>query len=127
MRATYSLTPSLSFYGVISPNWTAEKVDTHSTGCPALNVATSANGCASRVAIAGSGRAPFSQGDSSYLGTEINAGFTWRFAPNAAFDLAGYYLFAGSAMDQAESLNGNIIKRDANDGYYAAARVRLSF
>jgi hypothetical protein len=127
MRATYSLTPSLSFYGVISPNWTAEKVDTHSTGCPALNVATSANGCASRVAIAGSGRAPFSQGDSSYLGTEINAGFTWRFAPNAAFDLAGYYLFAGSAMDQAESLNGQIVKRDARDGYYAAARVRLSF
>jgi hypothetical protein len=30
-------------------------------------------------------------------------------------------------MDQAESLNGAIVKRDAQDGYYAAARVRLSF
>jgi hypothetical protein len=79
------------------------------------------------VAVAGSGRPSFAQGDSSYLGTEVNGGITWRFAPNAAFDLAGYYLFAGSAMDQAESLNGVITKRDANDGYYAVARVRLSF
>src|SRR5215510_12234969 len=102
-RATYSLTPSLSFYGVVSPNWTAHKVDTEGTGCPPLTVASSANGCASRVAQTGSGRAPFTQGDSSYLGTEVNAGFTWRFAPNAAFDLAGYYLFTGSAMDQAET------------------------
>jgi len=127
IRATYSLTPALAFYGVVSPNWTAEAVDTHSTGCPPLTVASSALGCVSRVAQTGSGRAPFTQGDSNYLGTEVNAGFTWRFAPNAAFDLAGYYLFAGSAMDQAENLNGVNVKRDANDGYYAAARVRLSF
>ena len=52
---------------------------------------------------------------------------TWRFAPNAAFDLAGYYLFAGSALDQTEQLNGTAEKRDARDGYYAAASVRLSF
>jgi len=126
LRATYSLTPALAFYGVVSPNWTAEKVDTN-TGCGALNVATSATGCTTRVAVAGSGRPSFAQGDSSYLGTEVNGGFTWRFAPNTAFDLAGYYLFAGSAMDQAESLNGVITKRDARDGYYAVARVRLSF
>ena len=126
LRATYSLTPSLSFYGVVSPNWTAEKVDTN-TGCGTLNPSTSQLGCTTRVAIAGSGRPSFAEGDSSYLGTEVNGGFTWRFAPNAAFDLAGYYLFVGSAMDQADSLNGAIVKRDAKDGYYAAARVRLSF
>ena len=127
IRATYSLTPSLSFYGVVSPNWTAEKVDTKGTGCPPLTVASSALGCASRVAQLGSGRPAFAQGDSSYLGTEVNAGFTWRFAPNAAFDLAGYYLFTGAAMDQAENLNGVNVSRDARDGYYAAARVRMSF
>jgi hypothetical protein len=123
LRGTYSLTPALSFYGVVSPNWTAEKVDTD-TGCPALTVATSATGCASRVAINGNS---FAQGDSSYIGTEVNGGFTWRFAPNAAFDLAGYYLFAGHALDMTEQLNGVPVKRDARDGYYAAARVRLSF
>ena len=127
LRATYSLTPSLSFYGVVSPNWTAEKVDTNTT-CGALNPSTSQLGCTTRVAlVGGSGRPSFAQGDSSYLGTEVNGGFTWRFAPNAAFDLAGYYLFTGSAMDQADVLNGVIVKRDARDGYYAAARVRLSF
>src|SRR5262245_19988794 len=40
LRATYSLTPSLNFYGVVSPNWTAEKVDTQGTGCPPLTVAS---------------------------------------------------------------------------------------
>jgi hypothetical protein len=123
LRATYSLTPALSFYGVVSPNWTAEKVDTD-TGCPALTVANSATGCTSRVAINSNS---FAQGDSSYLGTEVNGGFTWRFAPNAAFDLAGYYLIAGHALDMTEQLNGVAVKRDARDGYYAAARVRLSF
>jgi hypothetical protein len=124
LRATYSITPAWSVYGVVSPNWTAAAVDTD-TGCPALTVATSSTGCTSRVAVPGA--QSFAKGDSSYLGTEINAGFTWRFAPNVAFDLAGYYLFAGSAMNMTEQLNGVAVKKDANDGYYAAARVRLSF
>ena len=87
-------------------------------------MATSAAGCTSRV---NQGDKGFVQGVSSYIGTEINGGFTWRFAPNAAFDLAGYYLAAGDALDQGELLNGVVVKRDARDGYYAAARVRLSF
>jgi hypothetical protein len=123
LRATYSITPAWAVYGVVSPNWTAEAVSTH-TSCPALTVATSAGGCTSRVAIDSQS---FAKGDSNYIGTEINGGFTWRFAPNTAFDLAGYYLFAGSALDQTELLNGQAVKRDARDGYYVAARVRLSF
>src|SRR5262250_2598624 len=50
LRSTYSITPALSVYGVVSPAWAAESVDTNS-GCPALTVATSATGCAARVAI----------------------------------------------------------------------------
>jgi hypothetical protein len=123
LRATYSITPAWSVYGVVAPNWTAEKVDTD-TGCPALNVATSAAGCASRIAVNSNS---FAKGDSNYLGTEVNGGFTWRFAPNTAFDLAAYYLFAGSALDMTEQLNGVAVKKDAKDGYYATARVRLSF
>jgi hypothetical protein len=123
LRATYSITPSWSVYGVVAPTWTAEKVDTD-TGCPALTVATSATGCTSRIAVNSNS---FAKGDSSYIGTEVNGGFTWRFAPNTAFDLAAYYLFAGSALDMTEQLNGVAVKRDARDGYYAVARVRLSF
>jgi hypothetical protein len=123
LRATYSIMPTLSVYGVVAPTWTAQKVDTD-TGCPALTVATSSVGCVSRVAIDSNS---FAKGDSNYIGTEVNGGFVWRFAPNAAFDLAGYYLSAGHALDQSELLNGNAVKRDARDGYYVAARVRLSY
>jgi hypothetical protein len=122
-RATYSITPAWSIYGVVAPTWSAEEVDTD-TGCPALTVATSSTGCTSRVAVNSNS---FAKGDSRYIGTELNGGMTWRFAPNAAFDLAAYYLFAGSALDMTEQLNGVAVKRDARDGYYAAARVRLSF
>ena len=108
---------------MVAPTWTAEKVDTD-TGCPALTVASSNAGCATRVAV---NDRSFVEGDSNYIGTEINGGMTWRFAPNAALDLAAYYLFAGSALDMTEQLNGVAVKRDSRDGYYAVARVRLSF
>jgi hypothetical protein len=123
VRATYSITPAWSVYGVVAPTWTAESVDTD-TGCPALTVATSNAGCATRTAV---NSESFAKGDSSYIGTELNGGMTWRFAPNAALDLAAYYLFAGSALDMTEQLNGVAVKRDARDAYYATARVRLSF
>ena len=123
LRATYSITPALSLYGVVAPTWAAEKVDTD-TGCPALNVSTSATGCAARIAVSDKS---FVTGDSRYIGTEVNGGFTWRFAANTAFDLAGYYLAAGPALKMSELLNGVPVKRDQHDGYYAAARVRLSF
>src|SRR5580765_5587250 len=123
LRATYSITPAWAVYGVVAPTWSAEKVDTD-TGCPALTVATSNTGCATRTAV---NSESFAKGDSNYIGTELNGGMTWRFAPNAALDLAAYYLFAGSALDMTEQLNGAAVKRDARDAYYAVARVRLSF
>jgi len=67
------------------------------------------------------------KGDSQYLGTELELGLTWRFAPNTAFDLQGGYLFAGSALNTAELLNGVHTRRDANDAYLVSARVRLAF
>jgi hypothetical protein len=100
VRATYSLTPRLAFYGIASPTWTAEKVDTDTT--------------------AGTIRgAPTSGGDSRYIGTEVDLGTTWRFAPNTVFDLVGAYMFAGSALDTSVG--------DARDGWTVAARMRLSF
>jgi hypothetical protein len=123
LRATYSITPALSVYGVVSPAWAAEKVDVD-TGCGALTVASSNAGCTGRVGVTD---ASFVEGESRYIGTEINGGITWRFAPNTAFDLAAYYLAAGGALRTAELLNGTLVRRDQNDAYYAAARVRLSF
>lgn len=113
-RATYSLTPELSFTGIVSPTWTDEKVDTDTA----------------IVAGGGSRTAPVAAtngGDSRYIGTEVDLGMTWRFAPNTVFDLQGAYLFAGSALDTANVVNGVLTNRDAVDGWTIAARMRLSF
>ena len=80
------------------------------------------------------------KGDSNYLGTEANLGLTWRFSANTAFDLVGGWLFAGDAFDAAECrqltsatptagtcAGGTVAKKDAQDAYTLAARIRLAF
>ena len=113
LRATYSVTPALKVYGVVSPTWTAKKVDTD-TG----------QGGGTRTIV---NDQSFVKGDSSYIGTEADIGLSWKFAPNTAFDLSGAYLFAGNALKTTEILNGVATKRDAQDGWTIASRVRLSF
>ncbi len=107
-RGTYALTPALSGWLAVNPTWTAEKVDTNTSP--------------TRAHLTG----PI-EGDSRYIGTESSIGFTWKFAPNVAFDWSGAYLAAGKALDTSELLNGVLTKRKADDGYLASARVRLSF
>ena len=118
-RATYSLTPALAFYGIASPTWTAEKVDTDTTVVLAPQQTFT-----NRATVDDQS---WVKGDSRYLGTELELGLTWRFAPNTAFDLQGGYLFAGSALNTAEVLNGVHTRREANDAYTLAARIRLAF
>jgi hypothetical protein len=108
VRATYSLTPELAFYGIVSPTWTAKKVDTDTTSAAIRGVP---------------GGAATDEGDSRYLGTEFDVGTTWRFAPNTVFDLVGAYLFAGGALDTADASGS----RDSKNGWTIAARVRMSF
>ena len=120
-RATFNFTSALSVYGIVSPTWTAEKVDTDTnSGLVAGAVPITAG----RTTVDDKS---WLEGDSRYLGTEVAAGLTWRWAPNAAFDLQGAWLSAGSALNTAELLNGVHTRREANDAYTAAARVRLSF
>jgi len=118
-RATYSLTPALALYGIGSPTWTAEKVDTDTTVVLAPQQTYT-----NRATVDDQS---WVKGDSRYLGTELDLGLTWRFAPNTAFDLQGGYLLAGSGLDTAELLNGVHTRRDANAAYTLAARVRLAF
>jgi len=127
-RATYNITPALSVYGVVNAMWTAEAVDTDTASQLAT---TSGVGTPARRTI---NQNSFVQGDSNYLGTEGNLGLTWRFSANADFNLVGGYLFAGHALDASECSNGaatcspNLTrKKDAQDAYTLAARVRLAF
>jgi hypothetical protein len=118
-RVTYSLTPDFSVYGWITQMWTAEKVDTDTGATPGLGA-----GSVSRTTL---NDQSWVEGDSRNIGTEVDLGFSWRFAPNAALDLQGAYLFAGDALATAEVLNGVHTRRHPNDGYMVAARVRLAF
>jgi len=128
-RATYTFAPPFSVYAVVSPTWTAEKVDTDTNsglvpGAVGLTIGRTTVSDKSWVS-----------GDSNYLGTEANLGLTWRFAPNAAFELVGAWLFAGGALNAAECrggaattcLGGTVVKMDAHDAYQLAARLRLAF
>src|SRR5437016_412463 len=119
LRGTYSVTPALALYSIVSPTWTAEKVDTDTGANPGLGT-----GSISRTTVDDQS---WVKGDSRYIGTEANLGLTWRFAPNTAFDLEGSYLFAGAALGSAEVLNGVHTRRDPHDAYQVAARVRLAF
>ena len=49
MRATYSLTPALAFYGTVSPTWTAQKVDTDNWVLPAPRAPSSVRTASPRV------------------------------------------------------------------------------
>jgi hypothetical protein len=118
-KATYSITPALAVYTWVSPNWTAEKVDTDTGVLPGTGA-----GVTSRTTLDDKS---WVKGDSRYIGTEVDLGLTWRFASNTALDLQGAYLFAGDALGTAEILNGVHTRRDPNDGYMLAARVRFAF
>ncbi|MEX2146563.1 MAG: hypothetical protein WED01_06070 [Candidatus Rokuibacteriota bacterium] len=108
-RATYSVTPALNVYGIVTPMWTLEKVDTDGTASPATGITPSAG----------------ASGDSRYLGTGLTAGFTYRFAPGVTFDAVYGYLVAGSALDIAPAAGAG--SRDAKDVQTATARVRFTF
>src|SRR5712692_528870 len=90
-KASYAVTPALTVAAGVTPNWTDKKVDTDS------------------IVITGGGLQPSfvcrktlqscrPQGDSQYLGTELNAALTYRFAPGISFDWAIGYLFSGNAL-----------------------------
>ncbi len=108
-RATYSLTPALTVYGIVTPMWTLEKVDTDGTAAPATGITPAAS----------------ASGDARYLGTGLTAGLTYRFAPGLTFDAVYGILIAGSALDIADSPGGP--SRDAENSQVATARVRFAF
>lgn len=102
----YSLTPALTLKLLGNASWTAEKVDTDG-------------------ALLATGLTSPTGGDERYLGTEINAGLTYRFAPNVALDLIAAYMFVGPALDHARVVGGP--SKDADDVYKLTARVRVTF
>lgn len=121
-RATYSWTPALDTYLTVVPTWTAREVDTDSVA------STRAKAC---IGNGVSGIPCDFEGDSSYLGTEANVGLVWRFAPNTRFDLVGYYLFAGSALDGAEIVTNPAgatgVTRESRDAMGIGSKLTFNY
>jgi hypothetical protein len=112
LRASYDITPAFTIRAAGTANWSAEKVDTDSS------------------LAAASGLTPGDfRGDRRYLGTEIDLGITYRFAPGIAFDLVGAYLFAGKGLGYATRTDAGFVSSSSspNDVQAVASRVRFSF
>ena len=116
---------------MVPPAWTARSVDTDGTTAFAggTGATTAAMTCATHTAnSAANPRGAGCNGDASYVGTEVNLGITWRFAPGLAFDLVGAILFAG---ERARQLRGPQRRADEagrrRTSTRSLSRVRYSF
>jgi len=141
VRASYALTPAFTLRSSFNMNWTAHDVDTASTitagagltprcafpvvgqitgqgGNTVINGPASANSCVDR-------------GTASYLGSELNLGFQWRFVPNVALDVVGSYMWAGPAMSAQAATNVTTgiaqSARNPQDVQSVVARIRYSW
>jgi hypothetical protein len=135
-KASYAITTAFTVGVGVMSNWTQYKVDTDST----LSVG---GGLFPNVTAPQAAK-----GDSQYLGTEINASMTYRFAPGIAWDVAAGYLFSGDALGHAITLGccgstsptgstaqvpnnngtfGRGSKNGVDDVYTATSRIRFSF
>ena len=126
VRAIYDLTPSFSLRGVVNSYWTAEEVDTNVSAAFIGNRGAYDAKTAAQCAVAAPGvNCDRPKGDDSYLGTEVDFGFTWRFAPGLTLDGVYAHLFSGPARDIAPAVFQK--QREAEDVSYAALRVRYAF
>src|SRR5262249_44708889 len=110
-RATYAVTPTFSVYGGWNGHWTPNAIQKNAILSPG-------------------GLIPLFTGQdanskSSYVGNELFAGLTWRFAPGIALDSAGGYMWTGPALD------GYVLPfaspHDARNVYVLTSRIRFSF
>jgi len=111
VRATYAWTPNFSLYGGWNGHWTPHPIQKNALFTPIGLVPLF------------TGQAANSK--SSYVGTEIFAGLTWRFAPGVALDAAGGYMWTGPALDAITI--PPVSPREARNAYILTSRIRFSF
>ena len=115
-KATYAITPTLSVMAGANGHWTAEKVDRNGTpiaGAGLLPEFATANG------------GPQTRSSSRYVGTELMAQISWRFADGLAWDNQFGYMFMGKALDGVTDPTAG--PRNTNDPFMLTSRVRFTF
>ncbi len=121
-RATYAWTPDFSIYGGWNGHWTPQAIQKNAVyGAPVAPI----------LIPLFTGQAANSK--SNYIGNEIFAGLTWRFAPGLSLDSAGGYMWTGPALDALTSSGfpqagvAGQGSRDARNVYILTSRIRFSF
>jgi hypothetical protein len=120
-RVFYDITPNLSPWLKSTVAWTDKAVDRDSVRLNGLTPDPTTG----------------AKGESTYLGTEVDVGFTWRFAPGIAFDAVYAYLFTGDAFSQRRDAGSTAAglanfsaanpRRDAQDVQAFTARVQFAW
>jgi len=138
-KASYALTPALTVGTGLTLTWTDKSVDTD--GFLVTNGGIQPNFfCRQPVGVSGVAAVTAQncrpEGDSRYLGTEVNLALTYRFAPGLALDLAGGWLFAGPAFGHRYTANQyggasgtapQQMDQGVKDVLIGTARVRYQF
>ncbi|MBM4442666.1 MAG: hypothetical protein FJ027_19785 [Candidatus Rokubacteria bacterium] len=125
-RASYALTPAFTVRTGATANWTAEDVDTRGTHAAATGITPRCTAAQLDAAVP----TCVDSGTASYLGTELNLGFQWRFVPNVALDVVGSYMFAGNALaTHVTTSNTGAVRngRNPQDIQAITARVRYTW
>jgi hypothetical protein len=125
-KASYAITPALTVGAGASAHWTDKSVDTD-------GVFVANGGILPSFVDRRTGVSSRPEGDQDYLGTEINASLTYRFAPGLTLDWAAGYLFTGGAFGHRLPAVGYgtiaPTPKDigVNDVILTTARVRYQF
>lgn len=112
VKATYAITPELSVMAGANGHWSAEKMDRNGS-----------------VVTAGQGITPVFTGptprdNERFVGTELMALITWRFAPGLTWDNQFGYMFMGPALD---GVTDPTLPRNTNDPFMLTSRIRFTF
>jgi hypothetical protein len=115
-KATYAITPALSVMAGANGHWTAEKVDRDGT-------AVAGAGISPQFTVPGGGSQ--NRDSSRYVGTELQAQISWRFADGLVWDNQFGYMFMGKALDGVTDPAAG--PRNTNDPWMVTSRVRFTF
>jgi hypothetical protein len=128
VKASYAFTPALTAGFGITPNWTWNKVDTDA-------YIVTGGGLQPSFVCRKTGQSCRPEGESNYLGTELDLSLTYRFAPGLVLDFAAGYMKVGNAMahryvnSDYNAGAGAPVTKDigVNDIAIVTTRVRFSF
>jgi hypothetical protein len=119
-KATYAITPALSAMAGANLHWTAEGVDRDGTPTPGAGITPLFAGTRPRGTNGGWG-----VGSDRFVGTELMAQVSWRFAPGLAWDNQFGYMIMGGALDGVT--DPTIGGRNTNEPFMLTSRVRFTF